>query len=435
MKMFKRHTQSLSGKLTLLFVGMTILLVLLSALFIGSAFKKNFHTTLRPHLDKYLEYLLDELGNPPNIIQARKIAKDTRVEIQFYSSDKRWSTNTHQLGIIDLNDIEFHKKFDSGRFKYSFGEYKNYEVMMNKNDTETVLFILPHPKSHFNSRTILHFVVLIAVLGLFYHATKRIFLPINSIKDGIKQIGDGDLEYRLNINRKDELGELAGHINTMADDIQSMLDAKRQLLLAISHELRSPLTRAKIATAMLKDTTQQKNINRDLQEMENLIEEIIETERLSSRHYKLNKLEFDLVETIEEIVNIYSEKIVFTKKQISSDKIVADQSRIKLLLRNIIDNAVRHTPEGAEKVLVQFDIVDNDVTITVTDHGEGIPEEHLPRILEPFYRVDPSRQRKSGGYGLGLYLCRAICEAHGGTLNIESTLNLGTSVKIIIPKT
>lgn len=71
--------------------------------------------------------------------------------------------------------------------------------------------------------------------------------------------------------------------------------------------------------------------------------------------------------------------------------------------------------------------------ITVIDHGEGIAEQHLPHVLEPFYRVDPSRQRDSGGYGLGLYLCRVICEAHGGTLSIDSVLHQGTSVKIKIP--
>lgn len=433
MMLFKRHKQSLSGKLTMLFVGMTILLIILSSVLIGLAFKQNFHNTLRPHLDQYLEYLLDDLGNPPDINRANKIAKDTSVEIQFHSADKRWSTNTHQLGIINLKDIEFHRRFSENQLKYSFGEYRNHEVLVNKKDNETVVFILPHPGRHFGSQTILHFIVLISVLALFYYATKRIFSPVHTIKDGIKQIGEGDLEFRLNIGRKDELGELARHINTMADDIQSMLDAKRQLLLAISHELRSPLTRAKVATAMLEDPTQQENINRDLQEMETLIEEILETERLSSRHYTLNKTEFDLMATIEDIISVYAEKVVITKHPASPIKIIADQPRIKLLLRNVIDNAVRHTAKDADQVQVQCERDDQDVIITVTDHGEGIAAEHLPHVLEPFYRVDPSRQRESGGYGLGLYLSRVICEAHGGTLRLESVLHQGTSVKMTLP--
>lgn len=433
MKLFKRYNHSLSGKLTVLFVVMTILLVILSSVLIGSAFKQNFHNTLRPHLDQYLEYLLEDLGNPPNLNRANKIANNTSVEIQFHSAKERWSTNTYQLGIINPKDIEFHKRFGKNNLKYSFGEYKNHEVLVNQKGDETILFILPHPSRHFGSRTIMHFIILIGVLALFYYATKRIFSPIHSITDGIKRIGDGDLEYRLNIDRKDELGELAGHINTMTDDIQSMLDAKRQLLLAISHELRSPLTRAKVAAALLDDKTQQKNINQDLQEMESLIEEILETERLSSRHYKLNKTEFNFIDTVKEITKVYKNKIVFTKQLIAPINIIADQPRIKLLLRNLIENAVRHTPEDAEQVQLKVDTRDKDITVVITDHGEGIAEEHLHHVLEPFYRVDASRQRESGGYGLGLYLCRVICEAHGGTLSLESVLGQGTSVKIILP--
>ena len=433
MKLFSRYKHSLSGKLTVLFVAMTILLVILSSILIGSAFKQNFHNTFRPHLDRYLEYLLEDLGSPPSLNRANKIANDTSVEIQFHSADERWSTNTHQLGVIKLNDIKFHRRFGENKLKYSFGEYQNHEVLVSQKDDEAILFILPHPSRHFSSQTIMHFIILIGVLALFYHATKRIFSPIHTIKDSIKQIGDGDLEHRLNINRKDELGELAGHINIMADDIQSMLDAKRQLLLAISHELRSPLTRAKVATAMLKDTYQKENIDRDLQEIETLIEEILETERLSSRHYKLNKTEFNLIETIEEMMHAYKNRIVFSNMSNSPINIIADQPRIKLLLRNVIDNAIRHTSEDATSVQLVLEKGEHDVTITVTDHGEGIAVEHLSHILEPFYRVDPSRQRESGGYGLGLYLCRVICEAHGGTLSLESVLHQGTSVKIILP--
>lgn len=434
MIIFKRHKHSLSGKLTLLFVAMTILLVFLSAILIGSAFKQNFHNTLRPHLDKYLEYLIADLGSPPEINRAKIIAKETGVEIQFHTTNNRWSTNTHNLGLINFNDIEYHKRFDENKLKYSFGEYRNHEVLVSEKGTDTVVFILPHPRRHFGARTFLYLFILIAVLALFYYFTKRIFSPIHTITDGVKKIGDGELEFRLNISRKDELGELSGHINNMADDIQSMLDAKRQLLLAISHELRSPLTRAKVATAMLEEPEQQKNIDRDLQEMDSLIEEILETERLSSRHYKLNKSEFNLVETIKDIISTtFPDKVAFDEPSEKSIKITADQARIKLLLRNLIENAVRHTPVEAEQVSVELETKNQNVYITVSDQGEGIAAEHLPHVLEPFYRVDPSRQRESGGYGLGLYLSRVICEAHGGTLNIDSVLQQGTSVKIMLP--
>lgn len=434
MNIFKRHTHSLSGKLTLLFVGMTILLITFSAILIGSAFKQNFHNTIRPHLDKYLEFLLADLGSPPEINRANIIAKETGVEIQFHSVGKKWSTNTHNLGLINFDDIEYHKRFNEHKLKYSFGEFRHHEVLISNNGIDTVAFILPHPRRHFGARTFIYLFILIAVLALFYYFTKRIFSPIHAIRDGVKKIGEGELEYRLNITRKDELGELSGHINNMADDIQSMLDAKRQLLLAISHELRSPLTRAKVATAMLQEPEQKKNIDHDLQEMDSLIEEILETERLSSRHYKLNKTEFNLVETIKDMINTtFAGKVVFAGAKNEIINITADHARIKLLLRNIIENAVRHTPIDAELVQLKIESKKQNIHISVSDHGEGIAAEHLSHVLEPFYRVDPSRQRESGGYGLGLYLSRVICEAHGGTLSITSDLQQGTTVKFSLP--
>ena len=118
MKLFKQHTQSLSGKLTLLFVGMTILLVLLSAIFIGSAFKKNFHTTVRPHLDKYLEYLLEELGNPPDINQAYKIAK----EIPGFQNMERTD---------DISDNNIHVKVLLGKDLVLYDNYLTQQTILS----------------------------------------------------------------------------------------------------------------------------------------------------------------------------------------------------------------------------------------------------------------------------------------------------------------
>lgn len=434
MMIFKNRTQSLSGKLTVLFVLMTVLLVILSATFIGSSFKRTFNNKLVPHIDKYVEYLIYDLGSPPNIQRANKIAKETSVEIQFYSKQQQWSTNTHKLGVIDLNEIEFYNQFVGGNLNYRLGAYKEYEVFLNENSNGIILFVIPHHHSSFNAKIVLHFFLLFSVLALFYYATKRVISPVHVIKDGIKKIGDGEFEHRLSIDRKDELGELATHINIMADDIQSMLDAKRQLLLAISHELRTPLTRAKVATAMLKESSQKQNIDHDLQEMDKMVEELLEAERLSSRHYKLNKSKIDLTVIIESIVNIHEGKVIFKNIPDLPVNILADLPRIKLLVKNLVENGIRHTSEGNSPVEIEMSTHDHNISITVSDYGEGIPSEHLAHIMEPFYRVDPARQRMSGGYGLGLYLCRVICESHNGVLTFESVLGMGTTAKIILPK-
>ena len=115
------------------------------------------------------------------------------------------------------------------------------------------------------------------------------------------------------------------------------------------------------------------------------------------------------------------------------DKVLhLDKLRVRLLITNLLNNAMRHGQEGPIFVKVSFE-KDKGI-LKVIDHGEGIPEEHLSQITEPFYRADSSRQRNTGGYGLGLYLCRLIAEAHGGALLIESNMGEGTRLTVHLPR-
>jgi signal transduction histidine kinase len=269
---------------------------------------------------------------------------------------------------------------------------------------------------------------------MLYFATRRLFRPIDTINEGVQKFGAGDMDHRLQVERKDELGTLANNFNTMADDIQQMLDAKRQLLLAISHELRTPLTRSRVAVELVDNDDIKNQIVQDINEMESLIEELMETERLSSRHTKLNRGQQDIIELVNDVVAAN-----FVDAGITADlpgtavKLDIDAARIKLLLKNLLDNAVRHTPVTSPPPEIKLGVNKDNVVITVIDHGNGIEAAHLPHLREPFYRVDPSRQRETGGYGLGLYLCKMTAEAHDGELQIESEAGKGTRVMVRLP--
>lgn len=220
----------------------------------------------------------------------------------------------------------------------------------------------------------------------------------------------------------------------MADDIQRMLDAKRQLLLAISHELRSPLTRAKVAVELLDDAQQRTGIHRDLNEMEKLIEELLETERLSARHAALNKKRVSLNQLARAVID-ESFAAHAIKLEVPESDIIAevDDVRVRFLLKNLFDNALRHTPAGSPPPELHLEQRDHHAVLIISDHGTGIEAQHLPHLSEPFYRADAARLRETGGYGLGLYLCRAIAEAHGGTLRIDSEPGQGTRVQVSLP--
>ena len=212
-----------------------------------------------------------------------------------------------------------------------------------------------------------------------------------------------------------------------------MLDAKRQLLLGVSHELRSPLTRATIATELLDESTNRSRIQEDLREMETLITEILETERMNSRHSVINRTPINLEHIVHSVLQELPETRISTDIESGLPDVNLDETRIRLLLRNLVNNAVKHGGNASTPPTIKIRGGTKNLIIEVSDSGPGIPEEHLSRVTEPFYRVDPSRTRATGGFGIGLYLCKLISEAHGGSLSISSAIGEGTHVTIVLP--
>ena len=427
----RRFRHSLSGRLTLLFIGMAVLFVLLVGVGIGRAFHDHFEQTLRPHLLRYLEYIHHDIGVPPNLARAEALSRELPVIIQIAGPDGVWVSRGAP---VDLGTLELRSRApgrDSGQV-YRYGERDGTEYFMLGDGAYTFAFSVPSGKPAY--RYLWPIAALLLVLALLYHATRRLIRPIGQIQAGVERIGAGELDHRIEVNRRDELGDLARSINAMADEIRRMLEAKRQLLLAISHELRSPLTRAKVAVALLDDPQQRDEITRDLDELNRLVEELLETERLTTRHRVLDRHRVSLNALVEEVVASFFAGAHVRRALPASDvQAEVDSARIKLLLKNLLDNAVRHTPDGAAPPEVTLTAAADGCTLTVRDHGTGIAPEHLPHLTEPFYRADPARRRETGGYGLGLYLCRVIAEAHGGTLAIDSTPGQGTTVRVMLP--
>ena len=275
---------------------------------------------------------------------------------------------------------------------------------------------------------------LLVILLLAYHAIRRLFRPIEIIQAGVARIGSGDLEHRVNVHRRDELGELANSVNAMADDISRMLEAKRELLLAISHELRSPLTRARVNAELLDDSTTRQALLADLAELETLLGELLESERLSGRHVALDRQAVDPNLLLRDLVG---ESFADAALQLDLDPegtwLSLDPVRIRVLVRNLLKNAISHTPPEKPAPILASHVDEEYWRLSVTDHGPGVAPEHLEHLTEPFFRADPSRQRSSGGVGLGLYLARVITEAHGGRLEVTSEIGDGMRVSVILP--
>jgi signal transduction histidine kinase len=439
MKLLQKIRHSLSLRLLLLFLAAGILISLLFQGMLGAAIGYHVKMQVVPHLQQYAEYLLQDVGTPSDPERARLLAERLPVEIVIDTAQGRWQSNPLPAWITSA-DLPNHFTTRQGRdIAYNFereGVVLRYQTGDNANSTVFIWGKGWQRPNHRKGGFLLGVAVLLLILATLYYLIRRLFKPIQTIQHGVKQIGSGHLSHRIQAARKDELGELAISINHMADDIEQMLESKRELLLAISHELRSPLTRAKVSLALLDESSARNNIHRDLNEMESMISELLEAERLKGRHTALNKTATRLNDVVSGVVG---EHFPAANLVLALDNTLPEQQldgvRMKLVVRNLLENALKYQDQATttEAVAVSTAISGDNIRLTIQDHGPGIPAEHLAHLTEPFYRTDASRTRKTGGFGLGLYLVKLIIEAHGGELVIHSEVGTGTTVEVILP--
>jgi signal transduction histidine kinase len=214
-----------------------------------------------------------------------------------------------------------------------------------------------------------------------------------------------------------------------------MLAARKQLLLDVSHELRSPMTRMKVALEMMPADALRKTLEEDLRMLESMVREILETARLESKNGRLNLQQLDLVELVKIFLNKYSKgkHEILLKESPKKLMIQADPEQITIVLENLLNNARRFSDEGSNPVEVKINEYENKAVLSVRDHGIGIPADELTMIFEPFYQIDKSRIRDSNHYGLGLNLCKSIAEAHNGNIRVESVEGSGSTFYLEIP--
>ncbi|ARN19358.1 sensor histidine kinase [Piscinibacter gummiphilus] len=258
--------------------------------------------------------------------------------------------------------------------------------------------------------------LLLFVTGLAYGGIHHMIRPLRMLAAGAEAFGRGDLKFRVPVVRGDEIGDLAMRFNQMAADIQAMLDGKRALLLAVSHELRSPLTRARLHAELVDDGPSKDALLDELAQMRELISALLESERLGSGHRALQLTGVDLGELAAEQAQTGVE--LDTEPELPLLQL--DRTRVQLLLRNLVHNALRHNDPARGPVIVSVARDGDGVRVSVRDHGPGVPPDALDRLGQPFFRPDEARTRDSGGVGLGLSLCRLVAQAHGSRLVLRN---------------
>jgi signal transduction histidine kinase len=390
------------------------------------AFRKNWV--------QYVNYLVQDIGDPPGIERANALAQKLSITIGFESPDGTWQAT----GTLPLPESMELKKINENPMTY-YGRHDGRIFLIVESGRRRYMFDLmrPYAQQRFVEEKIVFLIVLLSCILLFgYIAIRWLLKPVLWLNDGVQQVSSGNLDYRMPVKRHDEFGKLAAAFNSMTGRIKEMLHARERLLLDVSHELRSPITRMKVALEFIPGTEATRGMQADLRDMETMISDILETQRLASPYGQLNLEETDFEELVREVVEAYvdSTPAVLLENVQSGGTVILDRKRMKTVLKNVVDNALKYSDPSGPPVRIDLLRRSAQAILQVRDTGCGIPSRDLPHIFEPFYRVDTSRSKHTGGYGLGLSICKIIMEAHRGSITVESEPGQGTTVTMLLPE-
>jgi signal transduction histidine kinase len=221
--------------------------------------------------------------------------------------------------------------------------------------------------------------------------------------------------------------------NYMVESVREMVASRDRLLLDVSHELRSPLTRMKVALALSEDDEHKTHLLSNVAEMETLVSELLELERLrGARGLRFESCDICVI-IAGSIERFHSLSPGIRPLDCPKAVIHADPQKLRTVFDNVLDNAIKYSHVDSRPVEVSVSLGAAEVEIRIDDDGQGIPEADRTRVFEPFFRVDRSRSRKTGGFGLGLSLCERIVHAHRGRIEVHARPTRGTSCVIVLP--
>ena len=275
--------------------------------------------------------------------------------------------------------------------------------------------------------------------------------PILAIKRAATDIGNGKLDARIEQahRRKDELGSLATSFNTMADKLSQNLTANQRLLADVSHELRSPMTRLQLAVGLAQQSInnpelQKKHLARcelEVIRLDEMISDVLSLSRLENTFQKVNFqtvcLDALLADICQDCQYLADEKnILITTNDFFTLNLLADQNLLSSALSNVIINAIKYSPESSEVIISMHNLVINhqdSINIVISDNGNGVPQDTIEKLFQPFYRVDQARDRNSGGTGLGLAIAQQAVLAHNGEIKAKNKVDGGLSITLTLP--
>ncbi|MGE0862538.1 MAG: sensor histidine kinase [Vicinamibacterales bacterium] len=275
-------------------------------------------------------------------------------------------------------------------------------------------------------------------------AAGRLVRPLEQLTDAARRLAGGDLSQRVVVARTDEIGQLAGAFNSMAEGLERNEGLRRSLLNDVAHELRTPLTHVRAELEALQDGLRQPTpevINRlhaDARHLERLVDDLRDLAQAEAGQLRLTIEPVDLraalheaAASLESVARTRALRIEVTAGDVP--EVLADRARFRQVLVNLLDNAVRHAPPGSAVQVAAEPLGEHQVRVSVSDEGPGVPEDALPRLFDRFFRADESRDRRTGGAGLGLAIVKQLVSLQRGTVEAVN-LPRGFRVAITLPR-
>jgi histidine kinase len=299
--------------------------------------------------------------------------------------------------------------------------------------------------------------ILVVTNGLLtYFMSKSIVKPINRLKKAARSIKNGNLEHSITAVRKDEIGLLTEDFEEMRLQLKELFEIQKQyeenrkeLIAHISHDLKTPITSIKgyiegirdgVADTPEKRARYIQTIYTKAVDMDHLIDELFLFSKLDLGkvpfHFEIVDMKNYLEDFLEELsfdLTKMNVAIDYNFNSMGNYLVKADREKFKRVLSNIINNSLKYMDKEQKKLNITLSSIGKTIEINITDNGPGIPAESLPLIFNQFYRAEQSRNKLTGGSGLGLSIARMIVEEHSGSIQVESKLNAGTKISITLP--
>lgn len=407
----------------------TIFLALLINLILSGAFhliaEMNSHR-VQSSIMQYGRYMIADLGMPPDREKAAELAQSTGAYIEYYSENLNW-TEGEYARVPCEKEL---KKITGGDGLEIYHDHRHTSIKYAENG-QTLRFVFAPDrnmsvfKKHVSYLTL--GLIILLLMGAHF-LIRRLIKPIKKMYVAMEEVKNGNYDYKIEQRGRGELAQLCSMFNSLTSEISSAVKLRERLLMDVGHDLRTPITSIRLAAEMIEDPEIQEDIREDVHYMDELISTILDSTRLQCiKDFKPDIAAFDLYELTRDLCGKLPGGDVVVISPAESLYISGDRKLIFLVMKNLIENALKYSAGSGMPVNVDLASSGGKTEITVSDKGIGISEEDLPFVTEPFYRAENSRTRATG-YGLGLNLCSRIADLLDGELKIESRQGQGTRV-------